>query len=152
MIRPIISSDISILADIDSAVQAYPWTEKMFMDCLHEAYEGFVVLNDEQLCAYLITQTIFDECHILTLGVAKTAQKKGYATQLLQFLMEYKKNYRFLLEVAESNHPAINLYKKFGFQSIGRRKNYYHHALRNCGEDAVVLERKHNLQDNFVGC
>ena len=29
------------------------------------------------------------------------------------------------LEVNSKNQPAINLYKKFGFEQVGRRKNYY---------------------------
>ena len=29
------------------------------------------------------------------------------------------------LEVNSKNFIAINLYKKFGFQQVGKRKNYY---------------------------
>ena len=39
------------------------------------------------------------------------------------------------LEVRASNEPAKNLYKKLGFQEIGRRKRYY--ADNN--EDALVM-------------
>ena len=32
---------------------------------------------------------------------------------------------RVLLEVREGNNAAITLYKKYGFEQIGKRKNYY---------------------------
>ena len=32
-----------------------------------------------------------------------------------------------VLEVRESNTPAIALYERFGFQQVGFRKNYYEH-------------------------
>ena len=43
---------------------------------------------------------------------------------------------RILLEVKETNQPAIALYQSFGFKPIGVRKGYY----RDTGEDAIVLE------------
>ena len=39
------------------------------------------------------------------------------------------------LEVRASNNPAINLYKKFGFEICGNRKNYY----SNKTEDAILM-------------
>ena len=43
-----------------------------------------------------------------------------------------------LLEVRPSNHRAIRLYERFGFTSIGRRKNYYP-ARHRSREDAIVM-------------
>ena len=40
------------------------------------------------------------------------------------------------LEVRESNYPAINLYKKFGFTKLAIRKNYYKN------EDALLMGTK----------
>lgn len=137
--------DLSIICEIESEIHAYPWTKGMFRDCLNNGnYEGFVLedKNNNELCAYLVTQTILDECHILTIGVKKTRQKQGLAVQLLLFLMEPQKETfnRILLEVAESNIPAINLYKKLGFQQIGLRKNYYQ-SPNGCSDNALIFEK-----------
>ena len=43
-----------------------------------------------------------------------------------------KKNLAFLtLEVRESNHPAITLYSKHGFELVGKRKDYYDKPKEN---------------------
>ena len=39
------------------------------------------------------------------------------------------------LEVRESNTPAIGLYRKLGFEEVGRRKGYY----TNPKEDAILM-------------
>lgn len=153
-IRKILPSDIPSIASIESQVHAHPWTEGMFQDCLNadfesnadsnSSYEGFILENNKISCAYLITQTILDECHILTIGVKKEYQHQGYATQLLQYLFEKKKKAcrRVLLEVRESNLVAICLYKKLEFQQIALRKNYYSDNLKNQHENALILEKK----------
>jgi ribosomal-protein-alanine N-acetyltransferase len=116
----------------------------MFKDCFDAHYEGFILESDKIICAYLITQTILDECHILTIGVKKESQHQGYATQLLQFLIDQKQKtcHRILLEVRESNAPAIYLYKKLGFERIALRKNYYQDAVKNQQENALIFEKK----------
>ena len=49
-----------------------------------------------------------------------------------QFL---KKGDTILLEVAENNIKAINLYKKYGFEIISRRKKYYKEF------DALIMKK-----------
>ena len=41
----------------------------------------------------------------------------------------------FTLEVRVSNSPAIEMYRRFGFRSAGRRRRYYH----DNGEDALIM-------------
>ena len=38
---------------------------------------------------------------------------------------------RIILEVRESNVPAIGLYEKYGFKNVGIRKNFYHSPVEN---------------------
>ena len=45
------------------------------------------------------------------------------------------------LEVRESNAEAINLYKKYGFEQNGMRRNYYRHPVEN----AVLMMKKIDL-------
>jgi len=42
---------------------------------------------------------------------------------------------QILLEVRQSNLPAIRLYESFGFKAYGTRKNYYEKPA----EDAVLM-------------
>ena len=51
------------------------------------------------------------------------------------------------LEVRASNQVAQALYRKFGFESLGIRKNYYHEPQ----EDAVIMRRGGNLMaDRYI--
>ena len=45
--------------------------------------------------------------------------------------------YGITLEVRQSNEAALALYRKYGFEQSGRRKNYYD----NPTEDALILWR-----------
>ena len=45
-------------------------------------------------------------------------------------------NKSITLEVNKNNIPALNLYKKFDFNEVAIRKNYYN------GVDGILMERK----------
>ena len=65
----------------------------------------------------------------------------GIATSLLNHLVEtsLSNNMKEIwLEVSTKNTPAINLYKKFGFEVMGIRKNYY----QKLGEDAYNMKKE----------
>ena len=49
------------------------------------------------------------------------------------------------LEVRSSNEPALSLYRKFGFEFVGRRKRYY----QETGEDALILWRSGLQKSEF---
>lgn len=152
VIRSFQCKDIAIIAHIEKQVHAHPWTEGMFLDAFHAGYSGWVLeeksIHGNEISAYLIVQNILDECHILTIGVKKEKQRRGYARQLFNFLLdnivynkansrdETQKISKILLEVQESNMPAIKLYQQFGFEQIGIRKHYYQ------DESAWIFEKK----------
>lgn len=69
-----------------------------------------------------------DDAELMTIGVAKTHQRRGIAAALLSRLLrdaERQGARRMLLEVRVDNDPAIALYQRFGFTVMGRRKRYY---------------------------
>ena len=49
------------------------------------------------------------------------------------------------LEVRVSNTPAIKLYEKYGFQSLGTRKGYY----QDNNEDALIMWTENIFYDKF---
>lgn len=66
------------------------------------------------------------------------ARKKGFAKKVLTevFAAARKENAgKIFLEVRESNIPAINLYKNFGFTQYLVRKHYY----ADNGENALCM-------------
>lgn len=74
--------------------------------------------------ALLCFSFIYDRLEIDYIYVKEEYRNKKIATKLLEYLFE-NYNYSCTLEVRCDNISAINLYKKFNFEIINVRKNYY---------------------------
>ena len=87
-----------------------------------------------------VVAQLMDDCELCNLVVLPEYLSKRVGYSLLQACVEvaqYFKITRMLLEVRQSNHHAIELYKRNGFRIISERKNYY----LNPSESAWVMER-----------
>jgi [ribosomal protein S18]-alanine N-acetyltransferase len=92
---------------------------------------------------------ILDEAHITLLGVHPQYQRQGLGKLLLGALLDKARSIemaRATLEVRASNQGAIDLYERFGFQTVGRRKKYY----QDTGEDGVIMWRGGLQHPNFT--
>jgi len=80
---------------------------------------------------FIIAQVEIDETeygHIITVNVAQNYRHKGIATKLLheiESLLKDRGVSECRLEVREDNNPAIKLYHKLGYQTIGKLERYY---------------------------
>lgn len=91
---------------------------------------------------------IADEAHITLLAVDPAYQRQGLGQALLLALLisAWRRGLEWAtLEVRISNLQAIGLYRKFGFQDVGRRRAYY----QDTGEDALILWRSGLQQAEF---
>ncbi len=132
--------DIPAVYTIESQVYDHPWTEAIFHDCLSVDYQCWVVEHDQQVIAYLIYSIVLDECHLLNIAVHPDYHNQGYGKALMQFLLTQAKqaNAAYIyLEVRITSRVAIELYKKFGFRLVGKRKKYY--KTKQGHEDALVF-------------
>jgi len=78
--------------------------------------------------------------HVISIAVLPEHQRKGLGQALIKEAMkgmELHKAKECYLEVRVSNTPAINLYKKLGFEISRAVHGYYAN-----GEDAYVMSRK----------
>jgi [ribosomal protein S18]-alanine N-acetyltransferase len=93
--------------------------------------------------------SIVEEAHITLLGIHPDYQRQGLG-QLLLYILFQDALHRGLkwatLEVKADNARAINLYQKFGFQIIGKRKGYYQPE----GKDALILWNKNLNRPEFA--
>jgi|GEM_PF-22015 len=92
---------------------------------------------------YISAQKVLDELDIFNVAVSNTFRRQHIGQALLEKLLETAralrqdgKLERITLEVRFSNDPAIALYQKYGFEEVGRRKNYYEKPR----EDAVLMD------------
>lgn len=74
---------------------------------------------------------------IAILGVLPEYRRQGIAEKLLEECERWLSFPQIRLSVRATNEPAINLYRKAGYQKVDFWRNYYH-----SGEDALVLEKR----------
>ena len=92
--------------------------------------------------AFGVSQWAGDDSELITLVSAKTQRRKGLAKSVFALLDQDASKQgvkRWVLEVAEDNEPAIELYKQLGFSSFSVRKAYYKRG--NTRIDALMMER-----------
>jgi ribosomal-protein-alanine N-acetyltransferase len=112
------------------AIQRLPWFKRLFSDGRQPnvsenivGFSGFWMMK---------------EAHIIAIGVRDGYRRLGIGEGLL---IETIKLAQILnanvvtLEVRASNEIAQELYKKYGFQVVGRRPRYY----SSDGEDAIIM-------------
>ena len=78
--------------------------------------------------------------HVVSIAVMPEHRGKGIGYTLMKEAMKNMEKYNAkecFLEVRVSNQPAINLYKKLGFQVVKTIRHYYMD-----GEDAYLMARK----------
>ncbi|WP_114810657.1 ribosomal protein S18-alanine N-acetyltransferase [Paraburkholderia kururiensis] len=141
-LSPMTESDLDEVVSIEKVAYEFPWTRGNFEDSLRNGYFGICMRHvTGTLLGYCVLMPVVDEMHVLNLCVAPSAQGAGAGLALLREAVRMARNQRLeglLLEVRPSNHRAIRLYERFGFKSIGRRKNYYP-ARHRSREDAIVM-------------
>jgi [ribosomal protein S18]-alanine N-acetyltransferase len=94
--------------------------------------------TDSSLLGYGGFWMMLEEAHICTLAVRPEWRGRGLGELLLVALIEHALQRQaevVTLEARVSNVRAHNLYQKYGFKTIGRRKGYY----SDNGEDAFVM-------------
>lgn len=92
-------------------------------------------LENDKIIGYLYYSDIYDRAEINQIEVEVSHRNCGKATKLLQKMLELVEK-SITLEVKNDNIPAINLYKKFGFQAKAIRQGYYQ------GVDGILMERE----------
>jgi len=119
--------------EIETACFEKPWGKAVILLSL---------ANDFTICfiedyGYIIGTSLSGEYELLRVAVLPEFRRKGYATELVGRFLEKCKGDVFL-EADENNYGAIELYKKFGFEIIAHRKDYY-----GAGINAVSMKREY---------
>lgn len=139
-IRTMSVADLDAVMRIEEVVYQFPWTRKIFFDCLQVGYHCRVCDADGLVTGYCIASSAAGEAHILNLCVAPASRRSGIGRHLLEAQIQefrHRELNTVFLEVRESNRIAIALYDTLGFNEIGRRRAYY--PASNGREDALIL-------------
>ena len=146
LIRKMTNDDIREVWEIEKMSFSMPWSENGFKDAL--SMEDNILLVAEEagrIKGYACTYVSFDEGELTYIAVLPEVRNTGIAKSLLNTLKEeaLKKGVsHIVLEVRVSNESARHVYKQFGFDELGIRKNFYEQPV----EDAMIMSC--TLEDN----
>jgi [ribosomal protein S18]-alanine N-acetyltransferase len=135
---------------IENAVYPQPWSRANFEDSIKTGYQMQVLTsgNEEKsdILGYFIAMKGFEEVHLLNITVAESFQRQGWARSMLDALAVWSRGQGaawLWLEVRDSNHRALQVYKTHGFKQVNIRKDYYPKGPKANGrEDAIVMSLK----------
>ena len=133
------------IAEIETLCFSDPWSEKSVASELGNRLSLWLVAMDgDTVAGYVGSQSVLDEADMMNVAVHPDYRRQGIGRELVLALAEalQKKGIRgLMLEVRQSNAPAIALYEQLGFQQVGMRPNYY----RNPKENALILRKELSL-------
>ena len=98
-------------------------------DYKNENTEYYIAKKDDEIVGFFGIMIILDEATIMNIVTKKNKRNLGIGSALLETIINLSKEKHLksiTLEVDEVNIPAIKLYEKYNFQTVGKRKNYYH--------------------------
>lgn len=139
-IRPLAVTDLESVMEIELRAYPYPWTRGIFRDCLRVGYCCWCYETDGQLHGYGVMSIAAGESHLLNITVCPESQRQGIGEKLMNHFLNLARRHDadiVMLEVRPSNHAAIALYEKLGFNELGVRPNYY--PSDDGREDALLL-------------
>jgi ribosomal-protein-alanine N-acetyltransferase len=139
-IRRMTVEDVPAAHEIDVFSFTLPWPERSlrFEVTDNPAARCWAAELDGRLVGMLALWMIVDEAHIATVATHPGYRQQGIASQLLVAALKsaYAEGARSaLLEVRAGNQAAQEMYRKFGFEVVGRRERYY----KDNHEDAVLM-------------
>ncbi|MDB5729883.1 MAG: rimI [Noviherbaspirillum sp.] len=134
--------DLPDVLAIENDIYPYPWTRGNFLDSLYSSYETWILRDGNgSLAAYFLMMYAVDEAHLLNITVRRGLHGKGIGRMQLDKVKALAREHgmtSILLEVRPSNLRAMQIYERYGFLQIGKRKGYYP-AANNMREDAIVM-------------
>lgn len=149
-IVPMAPEHLDSLATLERVCFSRPWSRQMLADELDNQCAAFLTAlepDTDRVIGYAGLLVAADEGYITNVAVEPSRRRQGVAAQLLQVFDSFARANKlaFLtLEVRPSNEAAIALYRSFGFEEVGRRRNYYDLPK----EDALILTKYYGEEEN----
>lgn len=150
-VTPMEKEDVTDVSLIEAAAYGnHHWSKDAFYSEIDNKVAKYYTAKDagKNIVGYAGTWHIVDEAHITTIAVKPEERRKHIAECLIVKLLEdcYNEFIKYItLEVRVSNIPAIKLYEKYGFRSLGTRKGYY----QDNNEDALIMWTENIFSDGY---
>ncbi len=132
-------TDLPRIYEIECACFPTPWNIESYIGELNNPASFYVVARDgDNPVAFGGIWIIEGHAHIVTMATDENHRRQGLARMIINKFVHECKNRNveeITLEVRVNNEAAKNLYKSFGFVTVGIRPKYY----TDTNEDALVM-------------
>jgi len=137
--------DIASIKNLESTSNLSTWSAEQYAATLADPAYILIVLEDQDdTVAFLLARVSPDEnntgtIEVMNIAVHTRMRKKGVGRRLMEqvVIKSLYKSGTVQLEVRARNADAIRFYERIGFDTVGRRKDYY----TNPTDDAVLMNR-----------
>ena len=141
-IRRMAEGDLDVVSAIEKEVFQDPWSLNAFKTDLNNTMAFPMVAEFEnKVVGYSNIYIVAGEVQIGNFAVAPGFRKRGVGKKMMNVIFEKANEnncHTIFLEVRESNTPAMELYKSYGFNPAGKRKDYY----SNPRENATIMVKE----------
>jgi ribosomal-protein-alanine N-acetyltransferase len=139
-IRRMTLDDLPAVVELDQLSFSLPWPERSFRFEVtgNPASRCWVAELDGRVVGMLVAWLFVDEIHVATIATHPHYRRQGIARRILIHTLERAMQegaQSSFLEVRETNVSAQDLYRRFGYVEVGRRKRYY----KDNDEDAILM-------------
>jgi ribosomal-protein-alanine N-acetyltransferase len=139
-IGPLRPNHVKAVMEIEVQSFGAPWSEWAYRNEIKNKSALYIAgtAPDGRLAAYAGAWLVLDEAHVTTIAVRPDLRRRKLGKAMLVALLDLAGERgvtRTTLEVRPSNTIAIEMYRKFGFHPVGRRKGYY----SDNREDAIIM-------------
>lgn len=141
--RVMCPQDVAQVMEIEERAYPFPWTDKIFIDCIQAGYHCWVLERNQVMLGYVVFINAVGECHLLNICIDPELQNQGLGRKLLRQVLEAVRVDQVkcvFLEVRPSNTRAVQLYQSEGFNEVGVRQKYY--PTKNGREDAIIFAKE----------
>jgi [ribosomal protein S18]-alanine N-acetyltransferase len=132
--------DAAAIAAVHAASFQRGWSEDEFQNLLADrAVTAHRSAIGDRLVGFILSRVTAAEAEILSVAIAPQWRGRGFGRPLLDLHLRRLAGLdarTVFLEVGEHNAPARRLYRRAGFNEVGRRQGYY-----DGGAIALILRR-----------
>ena len=133
VVRVLEIDDCEALMSLHEEGFSRPWGSGEFESLLRqETVFGFAIVEenvpDGPPCGFVLARHAAGEAEILTIVVPRKLRARGLGHMLMDATLRHLHAERvesLFLEVDETNAPALALYQRLGFETVGCRPSYY---------------------------
>lgn len=147
-IRRSVPADAPAIAAAEELIFSDPWSERAITDLIStEGAMCYTAKDGDRVIAYVLGRVIAPEGEIYRIATLPAYRKRGIAYRLLDYAYKTEKGHGLevlFLEVRTQNIAARALYRAYGFEEVGVRKNYYKDPV----DDAIIMIRQEQPYSN----